>query len=76
MQCDDGTLKEESPLLKWNRLWLEASLKLGKPLDSALHYKRQLAEAGFTNIVQHEYKWPTNSWPKDPNAQILGKCWF
>lgn len=72
VRCDDGTLTEDSHLLKWNRLWLEAGAKIGFPLDSALHYKRQLAEAGFTNIVQHEYKWPTNDWPKNHDAKQLG----
>lgn len=40
-----------NPVLKWNKLLLEASLKLGRPLDSVASYKDQLADAGFANIV-------------------------
>lgn len=55
----------DSALLKWNKLLLEASQKMGRPLDSVLGYKAQLVDAGFVNIVQTEYKWPTNPLPKD-----------
>ena len=75
-QSDDGTLAEDSNLAKWNRLWLEASLKAGAPVNSAERYKQQLIDAGFVNVVQVEYKWPIGSWPKEKNAKLLGKFIF
>jgi len=69
--CDDETLPENSPLVKWNRLLLEASQKLGAPINSALKYEEQLKQAGFVNIVKHEFKWPMNSWPKDRHYKDL-----
>ena len=72
-RCDDDSLPEHSYLLQWDRLLVEASLKFGAPLNSALKYKEQLAEVGFTNIVQTEYPWPTNTWPKDRHAKLIGK---
>jgi len=54
-------------------LILEASNKLGRPVDSAKGYKSQLEEAGFTNVVETKYKWPQNRWPKDPKFKELGE---
>ncbi|KAK0611208.1 S-adenosyl-L-methionine-dependent methyltransferase [Immersiella caudata] len=62
---DDGTLTEDSGLSKWNRLLVEASEKLGRPLNSYTSYTKQLADAGFVNIVDTRFKWPMNTWPKD-----------
>lgn len=70
--CDDGSVPADSALLQWNNLLLEASEKLGAPMNCALHYKRQLEEAGFTNVVQHEFKWPINTWPRAQHYKTLG----
>ena len=51
---------------------MEASIKLGVPLNGGLEYKKQLEDAGFVNVVEHKYKWPINDWPKDPNAKMIG----
>jgi len=71
--CDDGSLAKDSPLLKWNQLLVDASDKLGCRLDTALHYNKQLQEAGFLNVVEHRFKWPMNTWPKDKEAKLLGR---
>ena len=73
VSCDDGTLPPNSALLQWNTILLEASIKLGAPLNSALKYKEQLKEAGFVNIVEHRFRWPINGWPRDRDAKLLGK---
>lgn len=52
---------------------LEAAAIWKRPLDSCKFYKEQLAEAGFTNIEEKIYKWPSNPWPKDPKYKELGK---
>lgn len=72
LYCDDGTLTEDLALTRWNKLLLEASIKLGVPLNGGLEYKKQLEDAGFVNVVEHKYKWPINDWPKDPNAKMIG----
>jgi SAM-dependent methyltransferase len=72
MQCDDGTMKEDSAVKKWADLSLEASIKLGRPVNSALQYKEQFAAAGFVDIVQTEFKWPLNQWPKGKKEKELG----
>lgn len=69
---DDGTLTEDSAQRRWSTVVLEATEKAGRPLNSALKYQQQLAHAGFENIVHVEYKWPSNTWPKDPKFKELG----
>lgn len=74
MVTDDDTLPADSALNRWHLLLQEASEKIGAPLDGALHYKEHLEKAGFKDIVQVEYKWPTHNWPKDPKYKELGQC--
>jgi len=75
LECDDGTLDQNSALALWDRLILESSIKAGSPCDSAYRYEQQLRDAGFTNIVRKEFKWPIYQWPKDPKYKMIGKDW-
>ncbi len=59
--------------MKWNRLWQEASVKMGAPLDSAKTYKQELIDAGYQNVVQVDYKLPVNTWPKDEKYKEIGE---
>ncbi|APA11946.1 hypothetical protein SS1G_05495 [Sclerotinia sclerotiorum 1980 UF-70] len=68
----DGTLKADSPLLKWANLLLEGSILAGRGLDSAMTYTEKLAKVGFQGINETIHKWPGNKWPKDPKAKELG----
>jgi hypothetical protein len=70
---DDGTVKEDSSLYKWNVLLLEASEKLGASLNSGRQYKQQMIDAGFEDVVQVEFKWPISSWPRDAKYKEVGK---
>ncbi|KAL8388154.1 hypothetical protein RB595_009419 [Gaeumannomyces hyphopodioides] len=72
MCSDDGTVSEGMPVYKWSELMAEAADKMGSRLDSGLAYRQQLLDAGFTNVVQRVYKWPMNTWPKDPKHKELG----
>jgi len=73
LASDDGTLPEDSPLLTWSQLCLEASTKLGVPMDCGLHHEQRLKDAGFVNVVRKDFIWPINSWPKDPKMKEIGK---
>lgn len=70
--CDDDTVPKDSAVYKWSVLMNEAATKLGSGLDSGLRYKDQLIDAGFTNVTEAPYKWPMNTWPKDPKLKELG----
>ncbi|KAK3905094.1 hypothetical protein C8A05DRAFT_31090 [Staphylotrichum tortipilum] len=76
IQSDDGTLKDDSAILRWNRMLVVASEKLGASLNSGRSYKQQLLDAGFEDVTQVEYKWPLNAWPKDAKYKELGTWTF
>lgn len=45
----------------------------GRELTVAARYKQWMLEAGFVDIVEVKYKWPQNTWPKDPKFKELGR---
>lgn len=51
----------------------EAASKLRGSADAAKHYKEQVGAAGFVNVTETIYKWPSNRWPKDPRHKEMGK---
>jgi hypothetical protein len=75
LQSDDGTLLPDSALYKWSALFLEAAEKAGRIINSAKYYKEQMESAGFVDVVETIYKWPTNKWPKDKKYKELGKLY-
>lgn len=71
-RSDDNTLDSKSALYKWGAYCNEAALKLGRSINSANLYKQQMEAAGFQNVVEVVYKWPTNRWPKDRTMKEMG----
>ncbi|KAK0382328.1 methyltransferase domain-containing protein [Colletotrichum limetticola] len=69
---DDGTLTEECTLKKSFSLWSEAIATLGSPFEKFNRLEGVLAEVGFEDVRVERFKWPTNSWPKDPKFRELG----
>ncbi|GJD00570.1 methyltransferase domain-containing protein [Colletotrichum higginsianum] len=72
LQSDDGTIGPDCAAQRWAAHMREAAAIWKRPLDSCLFYKQQLAEAGFTNVTERVYKWPSNPWPKDGKFKELG----
>lgn len=73
IESDDGSLTPDSALAKWSNYMFEASKNLQRPLDSGKTCKGLLASAGFTDVVETQYKWPQNRWPKEPRFKELGE---
>ncbi len=73
VQCVDDSMPEDSVLKKWAGLILEGTTKIGRPIDSARNYKQQLEKAGFVDIVEQQYLWPQNKWPKEKKLKEIGK---
>ncbi|KAK4132171.1 S-adenosyl-L-methionine-dependent methyltransferase [Trichocladium antarcticum] len=73
LRSDDGTLPADCPLSQWSALQQEGSRRFGAPLDGASRHKQCLVDAGFRNVVQVEYRWPTNPWPSDPKQKDIGQ---
>lgn len=71
--CDDGTLAEESDLYRFMSVLKEAMAAAGRPLTAAERWKSFMEDAGFEDVVERTYKWPTNAWPRDPRYKTLGK---
>ena len=69
--CDDGTLSTESNLWKWMLLVMEGMEKLGRPVTAAQQWKTMMEKAGFEDVVETVYKWPTNKWPRDKQYKDL-----
>ncbi|CVL00651.1 hypothetical protein FPRO06_06084 [Fusarium proliferatum] len=71
-QCDDDSLKKDSYIEQWSSLMIEATNKFGRTAESAKFYKQQMIDAGFVNVTEVVYKWPSNKWPADPYYKELG----
>lgn len=53
-----------SALCRWNELMLEGVSRLGRSWSNAQHYKRYFEEAGFEDVVERRFYWPTSPWAK------------
>jgi SAM-dependent methyltransferase len=71
---DDGTMTKDCAFQRWNDLYCYACRdKMGRDPGWARQYKEWMLAAGFENVVQLEFKWPQNPWPKDPKMKELGR---
>ncbi|GJC81662.1 TAM domain methyltransferase [Colletotrichum tofieldiae] len=70
--CDDGTLTVDSDLWKWVLLVMEGMEKFGRPVSAAQQWKQLMEAAGFVDVVETIYKWPTNRWPRDKHYKEIG----
>ncbi|QIW99452.1 hypothetical protein AMS68_004970 [Peltaster fructicola] len=70
----DGTHLKTN-ITKWGELLCEAARKLGRPMgsDACDLYAEQMKAAGFVDIEQRMFMWPSNGWPKDPYMKELGR---
>ncbi|KAI1821870.1 S-adenosyl-L-methionine-dependent methyltransferase [Xylaria intraflava] len=59
-----GEPPRESALYRWNLLLLEGVRKLGRSWSNVVNYPRYFEEAGFENIVERRFYWPTSPWAK------------
>lgn len=72
LECDDGSVPEDSAVMKISHLAKEASARLGRPIDKSPQYREMMERAGFVDIVFEKYNWPINTWPKDPRMKTIG----
>ena len=45
---------------------------MNRSTTTAKSYKRLMEEVGFVDVVEVVHKWPTNTWPKDPEYKEIG----
>jgi hypothetical protein len=70
--CDDNTLDPDSELARMGTLCIEASNKAGREINDAPKYKSYLEKAGFVDVVEKQFKWPLNQWPRDKHFKEVG----
>ncbi|RXG43129.1 hypothetical protein VDGE_09074 [Verticillium dahliae] len=69
---DDNTIPRDSSLLRWCNLLVEASGNLGRPVDQVYNYSTIMRKIGFVDCVDRNFKWPTNTWPKNKRFKEMG----
>ncbi|KAH8692975.1 S-adenosyl-L-methionine-dependent methyltransferase [Talaromyces proteolyticus] len=67
-----GGLPEDSSIMKWQKLIDQGSKKLGRPLNYASQFAKNLEDAGFEDVRTEVVKTPIGTWPKDPKLRELG----
>ena len=65
-------MKEDSYIYRLTTVMVEGGAKSGRLLDQTVHYEEMMRKAGFVDICVTKYKWPLNTWPKDPHYKEIG----
>ncbi|KAF2493239.1 S-adenosyl-L-methionine-dependent methyltransferase [Lophium mytilinum] len=81
LEIQDYVLPARSPdetvkgtdLERWGELLIEAAGKAGRPIDASKHFRQYMLNAGFDDIHELSFAWPTNPWPKDKDLKMLGR---
>ncbi|KAF4974544.1 hypothetical protein FZEAL_8568 [Fusarium zealandicum] len=72
IESDDGTLNDDLAIMQWVNYLIEASTDLGRPLTEEKRHNQRLIDAGFTNVQEKLFKWPTNAWARDKKHKEVG----
>jgi hypothetical protein len=48
---------------------------LGKDMTRAPKYKEYFKDAGFVDVLEKKFQWPTNDWPKGKYHKTIG-LWY
>lgn len=51
---------------------LDASTRMGAPLDACVRYAEYLTAAGFECVVERRFKLPSSPWPKEKRLKLIG----
>lgn len=69
--CDDGSW-DGTDVKKWTDLCLEGAKKLGMDWTKAGKYKKYLEDAGFEDVHEIKFAWPSNPWARGKHYKTLG----
>ncbi|KAK1841341.1 UMTA [Colletotrichum chrysophilum] len=70
--CDDDTFTGDLAISKALGLLAEAMAKIGRAFQSVPELRQMMVDVGFEDVHFKQYKWPINTWPKDPKYKELG----
>ena len=72
--CDDQSLTSKNAIARWTNLIMDGLGEMGvEGRNATSQYKKWMEEAGFVDVVDIVYKWPSNPWPKDPELKEIGR---
>jgi hypothetical protein len=71
-QCDDGTMIEDSALIRWLDLLRQGLQNLGLDVDRTMELAENLKQTGFINVEQKTFKVPVGTWPKNKTLRLIG----
>ena len=72
--CVDESLAG-TVLESFSEMMIEGSRRFGKDLTHPTRYKDYMKAAGFIDIVEEQFQWPINTWPKGKYYKTLG-LWY
>jgi SAM-dependent methyltransferase len=75
MRAIDNTM-EGTALKTWTEVMMGTAEKMGKNWGGAAHYGQYFEEAGFVDVVERHFQWPSNRWPKGERLKTLGSYWM
>lgn len=76
VECDDGSMPEDSILRSWGPRFTLAADKAGRPLGIMRTFRDAIEKAGFEDIHTKDYKWPIGPWPRDKQLKEAGAVNF
>ncbi len=71
MQCIDDSLAGTA-LERWNNLLLEGAGKMGRNPRCVAHFKKQMRQAGYVDVVERKFVLPGNPWARGREEKRLG----
>ncbi|KAJ4405424.1 hypothetical protein N0V85_004678 [Neurospora sp. IMI 360204] len=76
-ECDDGTVKEDSAMSQWSKMFNEGGRRLGRTFEVYDHdlQRKGMAAAGFVDIEYKDYIIPIGLWHPDKEAAETGLWW-
>ncbi|KAH9222060.1 S-adenosyl-L-methionine-dependent methyltransferase [Leptodontidium sp. 2 PMI_412] len=72
LKCDDDSTPHNSGLWMFSNYALDASTKMGAPLDACTRYGEYMATAGFEDIVERRFKLPSSPWAREKRMKLIG----
>ncbi|KAJ5688889.1 hypothetical protein N7462_003281 [Penicillium macrosclerotiorum] len=76
VDCDDGSMPEDSILRGWGPRFTLAADKANRPLGIMRTFRESIEKAGFVDVHIKDYKWPIGPWAKDKQLKEVGAVNF
>ncbi|KAL2133431.1 hypothetical protein VTI74DRAFT_2357 [Chaetomium olivicolor] len=70
---EDGSLKEDSSIMKWVNLLNGAANDVGRDPCPGPKLEGWVRDAGFTNVTHKMFRFPIGPWPKDRHLKTVGQ---